>query len=80
MALARAHFVAEEALLSARGFTGLDDLRNEVEEFDYLANEIVTTANFDREELQTFLCLWWAGHIAGTAQEHRACLTDPPAA
>ena len=78
MALARAHFAAEEALLSARGFKGLDDLRNEVEEFDYLANEIVTTANFDREELQTFLCLWWAGHVAGTASEHRDCLTGSP--
>ena len=80
MALARAHFIAEEALLEARGFDGLDALRNEREEFDYLAAQIVTTENFDRQELQTFLCLWWAGHIAGTAQEHRACLTDPPAA
>jgi hypothetical protein len=43
MALARAHFAAEEALLAARGFDGLDSLRNEVEEFDFLAAEIVTT-------------------------------------
>ena len=78
MALARAHFTAEEALLSARGFDGIDALRNEVEEFDYLAAEIVTTENFDRQELQTFLSLWWAGHVAGTASEHRECLAGPP--
>jgi phospholipase/carboxylesterase len=42
MALARAHFAAEEALFAARGFAG-STLRNEVEEFDYLAAEIVTT-------------------------------------
>ncbi len=74
MALASEHFAAEEALLASRGFAGLDALRNEVEEFDYLAAEIVTTANFDRQEMQTFLSLWWAGHVAGTASEHRACL------
>ncbi len=79
MALARAHFAAEETLLSARGFAGLDALRYEVEEFDFLATEIVTTVNFDREELQAFLSLWWAGHVAGTADEHRDCLAGPPA-
>ena len=78
MALARAHFIAEEALLAANGYVELDALRNEVEEFDYLADEIVTTENFDRQELQTFLCLWWAGHVAGTASEHRDCLTGSP--
>lgn len=78
MALARAHFAAEEALLAERGFVGLDALRNEVEEFDFLAAEIITTENFDRQELQTFLSLWWAGHVAGTAGEHRECLAGPP--
>lgn len=78
MALARAHFATEESLLAAHGYTELDALRNEVEEFDFLADEIVTTENFDREELQSFLCLWWAGHVAGTASEHRACLTRSP--
>jgi hemerythrin-like metal-binding protein len=78
MALARAHFTAEETLLSARGYDGLDALRNEVEEFEFLAAEIITTENFDRQELQTFLSLWWAGHVAGTASEHRACLTRSP--
>ena len=82
MALARAHFAAEEVLLSAKGYAGLDDLRYEVEEFDFLADEIVTTENFDRQELQSFLCLWWAGHVAGTAAEHRDCLagSSPTAA
>lgn len=79
MALAHEHFAAEETLLAARGFAGLDVLRNEVEEFDYLAVAIVTPENFDRQELQTFLSLWWAGHVAGAAKEHRACLTGLPA-
>lgn len=78
MALARAHFAAEDALLAARAYAGLEDLRNEAGEFAYLAAEIVTTANFDRQELQSFLCLWWAGHVAGTAGEHRACLAGSP--
>jgi hypothetical protein len=56
--------------------TELDDYRSEREEFDYLAAEIITTENFDREELQTFLALWWAGHILRrTASDHRACLS-----
>lgn len=80
MALAREHFAAEEALLAARGYAGLDAHRNEREEFDYLAAEIVTTENFDKQELQTFLSLWWVGHIAGSARDHRACLEGPPAA
>lgn len=74
MALAREHFTAEEALLAARDFAGLDDVRDEAGEFEYLAAEIITTENFDRQELVTFLRLWWAGHVAGTASEHRECL------
>ena len=80
MALARAHFTADETLPAAQAYPDLPAWRNEIEEFDYLADEIVTTANFDRQELQTFLCLWWAGHVAGTAAEHRACLTGSPSA
>lgn len=80
MALARAHFAAEEALLVRCGYPELEDYRSEREEFDYLSAEIITTENFDRNELQTFLALWWAGHILGAARNHRACLERQPAA
>ena len=46
----------------------------ECEEFDYLVDEIVTTENFDRLELQRFLALWCLGHIAGSAGDLRALL------
>lgn len=78
MALAREHFAAEEALLTQCGYPELDDYRSEREEFDYLSAEIITTENFDRNELQTFLALWWAGHILGAARNHRACLERRP--
>jgi len=42
--------------------------------------DIITTENFDRNELQTFLALWWTGHILGGAKNHRACLERQPAA
>lgn len=80
MALARAHFDAEEALLAQHGYAELDDYRSEREEFDYLSAEIITTENFDRSELQTFLALWWAGHIRGGVSLHRACLARPAGA
>lgn len=70
MASAREHFSAEEALLAAGGYPDLDDHRSEQEEYAFLADEIVTTENFDRDELQTFLALWWAGHIVGAAKNY----------
>ncbi len=79
MALAREHFAAEEALLVRCGYPELEDYRSEREEFDYLSAEIATTENFDRSELQTFLALWWAGHILGAARSHRPCLERQPA-
>lgn len=74
MALAREHFAAEEALLVRCGYPELEDYRSEREEFDYLSAEIITTENFDRNELQTFLVLWWSGHILGATRKHRAFL------
>ncbi len=74
MTLAREHFAAEEALLVQCGYPEIEGYRSEREEFDYLAAEIVTTEHFDRSELQTFLALWWAGHILGAARSHRAYL------
>lgn len=71
MASARTHFATEEALLAARGYPDLDAHRSEREEYEFLAAEIVTTENFDRNELQTFLALWWVGHIMGAARSYR---------
>ncbi|CAG1008362.1 hypothetical protein BURK2_03732 [Burkholderiales bacterium] len=72
MRLAGEHFAAEEALLFSKGYPEIDDYRSEREEFGYLADEIITTAHFDRQELQRFLALWWSGHIVGAARKQRA--------
>ncbi|MDR2238916.1 MAG: hemerythrin family protein [Zoogloeaceae bacterium] len=77
LALARQHFSTEETLLAQSGHAGLDVYRDECAEFDYLADDIITTENFDRDELQTFLALWWTGHILDAAKNHRACLEQP---
>ena len=79
MALSREHFAAEEALLERGGYPDLETQRNEREEFDYLAAEIITTENFDRDELQRFLLLWWTGHILGSVNKQRAFLARQPA-
>lgn len=73
-ALAREHFETEASLLAGRGWPGLEDHRIECDEFEYLADEIVTTENFDRRELQRFLTLWWLGHIRGSARPLREFL------
>lgn len=67
---ARAHFATEEKLLADIGYPGLDDHRSEQEEFEHLAAEILTAENFDPSELQTFLALWWAGHVIGAAKHY----------
>ena len=65
--------------VSARaGYPELDGYRNECEEYAYLADEIITTENFDRRALQTFLALWRTGHILGAARDHRAFLEKQP--
>jgi hemerythrin len=71
-ALARGHFETETALLAAGGYPELEDHRNECDEFEYLAGEVVTAENFDRLELQRFLALWCVGHITGSAGAQRA--------
>lgn len=73
-ALARAHFDAEAALLAERGDADAEDHRVECDEFEYLASDIVTTANFDRLELQRFLVLWFTGHVLGSSRQLRAAL------
>lgn len=77
MARSREHFAAEEALLARAGYPDLEAHRHEREEFDYLAAEIVTTEHFDRDELQTFLALWWSGHILGSVKKQRPFLEQP---
>jgi hemerythrin-like metal-binding protein len=67
-ALTRAHFETEATLLAERDHPDLDDPAAECEEFDYLVDEIVTTDNFDRLELQRFLALWCLGHISGATK------------
>lgn len=74
--LAREHFETEASLLSSRGYPDLEGHRTECDEFEYLADEIVTTENFDRPELQRFLTLWWIGHITASARTHRDYLAD----
>lgn len=78
-ALAREHFTTEETLLASKDYPQLDEHKNEQEEFAYLEAEIVTTENFDKNELQTFLSLWWIGHIAGGARNLRPWLGQPTA-
>lgn len=80
IALAREHFSVEEALLARCGYPSLEEQRDEREEFDYLVAEIITTDNFDKDELQTFLTLWWSGHIMGCAKKLRTCLEQLPMA
>ena len=71
MVLVREHFSAEKALLSLFGYPDLDEQQGEYDEFDYLANEIITTENFERVELQRFLVLWWVGHLTDSAKKYR---------
>ena len=78
--LAREHFATEAALLARNAYPLLDEHRSEQEEFDYLEAEIITTENFDKDELQTFLSLWWSGHIASCAKNLRTFLEQQPAA
>lgn len=79
MTLAREHFATEGALLARCGYPELADHQSECEEFDYLAAEIITTENFDKIELQSFLALWWTGHVRGAARNYRAFLERQPA-
>jgi len=73
-ARAREHFEAEAALLARNGCPTLDAHDDEQQEYGYLEAEIITTVNFDPDELQTFLSLWWIGHIAGNARNLRPWL------
>jgi hemerythrin-like metal-binding protein len=71
MASSLEHFATEEALLTEQSYPDLDAHRSEQEEYAFLTAEIATPDNFDRNELQTFLALWWAGHVMGAARSYR---------
>ena len=77
---AREHFATEAALLTQCAYPTLDAHHNERDEFDYLANDIITTENFEKIELQRFLALWWVGHIVGSGKQYRAFLDKLPKA
>lgn len=78
MAQAGEHFSTEETLLAQCGYPMLDEHKNEHDEFAYLANDIITTENFEKVELQRFLALWWVGHIVGSGKKYRAFLEGLP--
>ncbi len=72
--LAREHFETEAALLSGSSHADPEDAIAECEEFEYLADEIATTANFDKLELQRFLASWCVGHVTASARQLREAL------
>ncbi len=67
-ALAAEHFELEATLLAGNP----EALQAEHDEFGYLLDEVATTANFDRLEVQRFMALWWLGHIRGLAGQQGA--------
>jgi hemerythrin-like metal-binding protein len=80
--LAREHFAVELALLAGCAAEELEDHALDCDEFELLVDEIATTENFSRLELQRFLALWWLGHVRGTAGWQRAAFSgnEPDAA
>lgn len=67
----RRHLDAEIARIGAHDLDALEDCLDEREQFAHLAEEVATTANFDREELQQFVAVWLVGHIRGTVLRAR---------
>ncbi len=75
----REHFASEAALLAPAGEDAIEDHRIDGDEFEYLVEQIVTTENFSRLELQRFLALWCVGHITESARQLRqAAGADAP--
>jgi hemerythrin-like metal-binding protein len=79
MAQAREHFASEETLLARCPDSMREEQKDERDEFEYLAADIITTENFDKLELQRFLALWWVGHIMGSGKRYRACMAGTAA-
>lgn len=76
----REHLGAEVALLDALGDPDVEAQRDEQAGFDDLAAGILTTANFDRLELQRFVAVWCLGHVVASAAHLRERLAGghPP--
>jgi hemerythrin len=70
--LAREHFETEASRLAPLGDEALEDHRFECDEFEYLVDQIATTENFSRLEIQRFVAMWCIGHVRGAAEQHRA--------
>lgn len=70
--LAREHFEVEAERLAPLGDEALEDHRFECDEFEYLVEQIATTENFTRVEIQRFLALWCLGHVRGAIDQHVA--------
>ncbi len=81
MELAREHFASESSLLERHAYRALDELQDEYDEFEFLADKILTADKFDRLEIQRFMTWWVLGHIKGTVEKQRACFSrDAPSA
>ena len=73
-ALVRSHLDTEGALLARSPDAAvevLEALEAEREEFETLADDVMTPACFDRIELQRFAALWTVGHIRSCAARWR---------
>ena len=66
-ALARAHLQTEASRLDASDTEAIEDLQAERDEFEAFAEDVVSTAYFDRVELQRFVTFWTLGHIRAGA-------------
>lgn len=71
-ALVRAHLDTEGALLARGPESVVEAQEAEREEFETLADDVMTPACFDRVELQRFAALWTVGHVRSSAARWRA--------
>jgi hypothetical protein len=69
----RALFDAEEACLADADEALRDEQLAEREEFEAFADEVLSAAHFDADELQRFATAWCTGHLCSTAARLRAC-------
>ena len=72
--LVHEHFEAEASLLAPCGDEALEDHRFECDEFDHLVEQVATTENFSRLEIQRFVAFWCIGHVRGAAEPLRRLL------
>jgi hemerythrin len=73
-ALVREHLETEAAGLAHTRDHDAEDLCAAREEFEFVVDEVATTAHFDRTELQRFVAFWCIGRLTGAVQAQRAAL------